>query len=99
MEYVQKDRAYYEEQLGYEITGAEIVGITAMNTGTAGLNNGVSMYRLEYRLNAADPDQVVLADGMTMEEGAITSGAAQDSPVCCSIGRIPGRKLLGSRCV
>ena len=80
MEYVQKDRAYYEEQLGYEITGAEIVGITAMNTGTAGLNNGVSMYRLEYRLNAADPDQVVLADGMTMEEGAITEWGSAGQP-------------------
>ena len=79
-EYVQKDRAYYEEQLGYEITGAEIVGITAMNTGTAGLNNGVSMYRLEYRLNAADPDQVVLADGMTMEEGAITEWGSAGQP-------------------
>ena len=79
-EYVQEERTYYEERQGYEITGAEIVGITQINTGTAAENSGVNMYQLEYRLKAAHPDEVVLAGGMTMEDGAITEWGSAGQP-------------------
>jgi len=78
-EYVGGELSYCTETLGYEITGAEIVGLTPINTGTASENRGVEMYLLEYRLRVSDPDKVVLADGMGMEDGAITErrGAGQ----------------------
>lgn len=79
-EYVQEERTYYEERQGYEITGAKIVGITQINTGTAAENSGVNMYQLEYRLKAAHPDEVVLAGGMTMEDGAITEWGSAGQP-------------------
>ncbi|NLT58686.1 MAG: M56 family metallopeptidase [Clostridiales bacterium] len=53
---------------GYAITDAKITGLVMMNTGTAGLDSGVNLYRLEYRLRPDRPDRVVLAGGMRMEE-------------------------------
>ncbi len=79
-EYVGGELTYYTEELGYEITGAEIVGLTPIDTGTAGENGGVSMYLLEYRLHAAHPDRIVLAGGMSMEEGAITEWSSAGQP-------------------
>ncbi len=79
-EYVGGELSYCTKTLGYEITGAEIVGLTPINTGTASENGGVSMYLLEYRLYAADPDQIVLADGMSMEDGAITEWSSAGQP-------------------
>ena len=79
-EYVEEQRTFYTTQEGYEMTGAEIVGLTEISTGTAAENHGVSMYRLEYRLQAADPDSVVLTDGGTMEDGAITEWSSAGQP-------------------
>ena len=79
-EYVKEQLAFYTEKEGYEITGAEIVGLTPINTGTASENSGVNMYRLEYRLKAAHPEEVVLAGGMTMEDGAITEWGSAGQP-------------------
>ena len=80
MEYVEEQLAFYTEREGYEITEAEIVGLTAISTGSAAENSGVSMYRLEYRLKAAHPEEVVLAGGMTMEDGAITEWGSAGQP-------------------
>jgi len=79
-EYVGGELTYYTEGLGYEITKAEIVGLTPIDTGSAGEDGGVSMYRLEYRLHVSDPDQVVLADGMSMEDGAISEWSSTGQP-------------------
>ncbi len=79
-EYVGDELSYCTETLGYEITGAEIVGLTPIDTGSASENGGVSMYLLEYRLYAADPDQIVPADGMSMEDGAITEWSSAGQP-------------------
>lgn len=79
-DYVQEAWNNYEEQEGYHITSAEIVGITQIDTGTAAENSGVNLYRLEYRLWPSDSDQVVLADGMKMEEGAITEWSSAGQP-------------------
>lgn len=79
-DYVQEAWNNYEEQKGYHITGGEIVGITQIDTGTAAESSGVNLYRLEYRLWPSDPNQVVLADGMTMEEGAITEWSSAGQP-------------------
>lgn len=78
--YVGDELTYCTEELGYEIMGAEIVGLTPIPTGSAGENSGVSMYRLEYRLYVADPDQIVLASGMHMEDGAIMEWGSAGQP-------------------
>lgn len=79
-EYVKEQLDFYTEKEGYEITQAEIVGLTPINTGSAAENSGVSMYLLEYRLKAAHPEEVVLAGGMTMEDGAITEWGSSGQP-------------------
>ena len=79
-EYVEEQLSFYTEKEGYEITKAEIVGLTAISTGSAAENSGVSMYLLEYRLKAAHPEEVVLAGGMTMEDGAITEWGSAGQP-------------------
>lgn len=77
--YVQAQRDCLKNELGCEITEARIVGLTRINTGTAGLNDGIDMYRLEYRLLPADPDRAARTEGLRLEDGWITewSGAGQ----------------------
>lgn len=79
-DYTQHQLDYYANELGYEITRATVTGLTQINTGTAGLDNGVNMYLLEYRFLAADPDEIVLAGGMKMEEGCITEWGSVGQP-------------------
>ena len=79
-DYTQLQLDYYANELGYEITRATVTGLTQINTGTAGLDNGVNMYLLEYRFLAADPDEIVLAGGMKMEEGCITEWGSVGQP-------------------
>ncbi|MGI5962164.1 MAG: M56 family metallopeptidase [Lawsonibacter sp.] len=75
--YIRSELTYYME---HEITGVEIVGLTPISTGSASENSGLSMYLLEYRVRVADPDQVVLAGGMSMEDGAITEWGSAGQP-------------------
>lgn len=77
---VSSAMAYCREELDCEITGAEIVGLTQIDTGTAAENSGQSLYLLEYRLYPAHPDQVKLAQGMRMEAGAITEWSSAGQP-------------------
>lgn len=79
-DYTETQLSYYTDELGYEITEAKIVGLTQINTGTAGLNNGVSMYLLEYRFLPADPDEVMLVGGMKMEDDYITEWGSTGQP-------------------
>jgi len=75
-EYVAQQVDYYNEAgkdissgMGtYAITDAKVTGLTQINTGTAGLNSGVNLYLLEYRLRPDHPENVALAGGMQMEE-------------------------------
>lgn len=75
-EYVGQQVEYYNE-IGknpssgmdpYTITDAKITGLTEMNTGTAYSEKSISMWRLEYRLQPDNPDNVLLAGGMQMED-------------------------------
>lgn len=49
------------------ISTAKITGLTRVNTGSAGLVDGVDMYLLEYRLLLQDDNEIALADGMQVE--------------------------------
>lgn len=79
-DYTQTQLEYYTNDLGYDITEAKIVGLTQINTGTARLDNGINMYCLEYRLLAADPEEVMLVGGMQMEGDYITEWGSTGQP-------------------
>ncbi|MBK5262792.1 MAG: hypothetical protein JJE17_09525 [Peptostreptococcaceae bacterium] len=49
---------------GCSVTAAKITGLTQMNTGTVGLNTGVNLYLLEYRLRLDGNVDAVLVGGM-----------------------------------
>jgi len=87
-DYVQQQIDYHNE-LGnnspegsgnYTITAAKIVGLEQINTGTAGLNDGVALYRLEYRLLADHPENIVMAGGMSVESGWLTEWNSTGQP-------------------
>jgi hypothetical protein len=52
----------------YTITDAKITGLTSMNTGTASNYYWIGMWLLEYRLLPDNPENILLAGGMRMEE-------------------------------
>lgn len=79
-DYTKIQLDYYTDEMGYEITQATVTGLTQINTGTAGLNDGVNMYLLEYRFLAANPDEIMLAGGMKMEEDCITEWGSAGQP-------------------
>ncbi len=79
-DYVQDMARYYEDDCDCEILRAEVVGLTDQETGTASLDEGLELYRLEYRIYPADPGAVVLAGGMRMEGGAITEWGSTGQP-------------------
>lgn len=78
-DYVSEQIEYYNS-LGYNITDAKITAMTRMNTGTAALNKGIEMWLLEYRLRPEDPDKVVIAGGMKMEDGWLTEWGSTGQP-------------------
>ncbi|NLT15899.1 MAG: hypothetical protein GXY05_16360, partial [Clostridiales bacterium] len=79
-DYTETQLLYYTDEVGYEITEAKIVGLTQISNGTAGLDSGINMYRLEYRFLAADPGEVMLVCGMQMEDGYITEWGSTGQP-------------------
>ncbi len=81
IEYVQSDVAYYNSLDDQEIADAKITSLTHMNTGTASLTVDISMWLLEYRLLPKDPDKVVLAGGMTLEDGWRTEYSSMGQPL------------------
>ena len=62
------------------ITGGTVTGLTQINTGTAGLERGINMYLLEYRLSAEGDISSVLVGGMTAEDGCITEWGSTGQP-------------------
>ncbi len=64
----------------YTIIDARITGLKSVNTGTAGLNSGVAMYLLEYRLLPDKIENVPPAGGMMFEDGWITEWGSTGQP-------------------
>ena len=88
MNYVQQQIDYYNE-LGknppegmgeYAITAARITKLEQLNTGTAGLNDGVVLYQLEYRLLPDHPENILMAGGMSVESGWLTESGSTGQP-------------------
>ena len=86
--YIQQQIDYHNElgnnppegSSNYNITAAKITGLEQINTGTAGLNDGVALYRLEYRLLADHPENIVMAGGMSVESGWLTEWNSTGQP-------------------
>lgn len=86
--YIQQQIDYHNElgnnppegSSNYNITAAKITGLEQINTGTAGLNDGVALYRLEYRLLADHPENIVMAGGMSVESGWLTEYSSTGQP-------------------
>lgn len=69
------------EGLGkYTITSAMITKLEQVNTGTAGLNDGVALYLLEYRLLPDHPENILMAGGMSVESGWLTEQGSTGRP-------------------
>ena len=69
------------ENMGeYSITDAKITVLEQISTGTAGLNDGVALYRLEYRLLADHPENIIMASGMSVESGWLTEYGSTGQP-------------------
>ena len=87
-DYVQQQIDYHNElganppkDMGeYTITEAKITKLDQVNTGTAGLNDGVALYLLEYRLLADHPENIVMAGGMSVESGWLTEHSSTGQP-------------------
>ena len=88
-DYIMQQVEYYnslgsgENAIGgeYSITGVKVINLTKMvATGLADTKQSVELYRLEYRLRPSEPDHVVLAGGMQMEDGWITEWGSTGQP-------------------
>ncbi len=75
-ECIQQDIRYQNmvgKQNGYTVIDAELTVLDRISTGTAGLNAGIDLYRLEYRLRVDHPENISesICD-KRMDEDAIT---------------------------
>lgn len=62
------------------VTKAKITGITQISTGTAGLDDSINMYLLEYRLLVEGNSDSILIGGMNMEDGWLTEWGSAGQP-------------------
>ena len=80
LETAQKELDYYELTLGYVFDEARVTGITSIPTGVAGLNKATNLYLLEYRFLPNKDQEIIMAGGMTMENGWLTEWGSAGQP-------------------
>ena len=71
---------YLEKDCGYVFDDARITAITYIDTGTVGLWDGYNLYRVEWRFHPAEGEEIMLAGGMTMEDGWLTEWGSGGQP-------------------
>ena len=71
---------YLEQTCGYVFDEAKVTAVTLIDTGTAGLREGRNLYRLEWRFLPAAGEEIMLAGGMTMEDGYLTEWGSGGQP-------------------
>lgn len=64
----------------YRIIEARITNIEQIPTGAVGLTDGINLYRLSYRLLADQPENIMLAGGMTMDGDWLTEWGSTGQP-------------------
>jgi len=80
-EYMQNMIDYYNSIENHTIVEGKISGLTQMNTGTASLTKNIQMWLLEYRLLPENPDKILMAGGMMMEDGWLTEYSSAGQPL------------------
>ncbi len=80
LETAQQALDYYELGLGYVFDEARVTGITSIPTGVAGLYKATNLYLLEYRFLPNKDQEIILAGGMTMEDGWLTEWGSAGQP-------------------
>lgn len=78
-DYVRTQLDFYVNECGYEVTAARVTALTRIDT-DSNLGNDVHVWRLEYRLQMKNPDEVMLAGGMRMEGGWLTESGSTGQP-------------------
>ena len=80
LEVAQLELDYYELSCGYYFDDARITAVTRIDTGTVGNWDGYNLYRVEWRFRPAAEQEIMLAGGMTMEDGCITEHSSAGQP-------------------
>lgn len=82
-QYVEQIRSGIEEGPGEEgsIVGAEITRFEEAGRFEGLLEQPVALWRLEYRLELAEPDRYLVPGGMNVENGKITEDSSRGKPV------------------
>lgn len=80
LEVAQRELDYYERDVGYVFDEAKVTAITYIDTGTVGLWEGYNLYRVEWRFRPAAGQEIMLAGGMTMEDGWLTEWGSGGQP-------------------
>ena len=83
VEYVQQMIAYHNElgaDGGYSIIEAHITSIEYIPTPAVGLTDGLYLYRLEYRLLADHPENILMTNGMVIANDRITEWDSMGQP-------------------
>jgi hypothetical protein len=76
-----EDEANAFESFGVVIADSEITRFERMDVFEGLLAHPVELWRLEYRLTPDDPDKLVLAGDIVLEDGRITEDGAMGRPV------------------
>ncbi len=87
-EYVQREIEYLNECGAnpadgvsyYSVVAAKITNIEQLPTGSVSLTDGICLYRLSYRILVNQPENIMLAGGMTMEDGWLTEWGSTGQP-------------------
>lgn len=81
VERVRQAAESYSDAQGGPIVDAKVTGVTEMELDDRCAEEGLRLYRLEYRLKPTDPDEVLLPGGMTMEDGWLTEQTSAGQPL------------------
>ena len=84
----------------YLVTGAEVTGLARIPTGTAALDFSLNLYRLEYRIQVDQPENVCLDGGIRLDGGSITEWSDGGQPcLLLYIGSSGGREVNKRICI
>lgn len=79
LDYAQRELDFYEKEQGYVFDDARVTGITKIETGTAGLNESIDLYLVEYRFHPAE-GQALPAESEAVVDGYITERMSAGQP-------------------
>ncbi|MBQ2697095.1 MAG: M56 family metallopeptidase, partial [Clostridia bacterium] len=81
----------------YKVTEVAVTGLPEVPLGPAAVEEGLRLYRLEYRIRVDEPQRVILAGGMRMEGDAITEWESMGQPHLLTFPFLGGTEILPLR--